>query len=91
MVDYVARLTLYIAGSAPKSQQAVANVRQLTSKYAAEGNIDLSIVDLAAAPSMAMEKNILALPTLVRDSPEPPLRVVGDLSDVDRVWSVLTR
>jgi circadian clock protein KaiB len=77
-------LRLYIAGQTVRSLRAIANLeaiceRELTSGYRIE------VVDLLEHPECAREDDVVAIPTLVRRFPTPPRKVIGDLSDVDRV------
>ena len=73
--------TLYIAGNSTRSQRAVANLRQACEKSGA--SYDLAIVDILESPEEAEEAKILAIPTLVKESPPPVRRIIGDLSNQD--------
>jgi circadian clock protein KaiB len=75
---------LYVAGASPKSLRAFANLRKLCEDHLA-GRYEIEIVDLAKRPLLARADNIVAVPTLVRSLPEPMRRVIGDLSDTERV------
>jgi len=77
-------LRLYVTGSTPRSQRAVANIRQICEEHLG-GRHELEIVDLLRRPSLAAREWIVAAPTLVRTHPLPERRLVGDLSDADRV------
>ncbi len=83
------RLSLFVAGVAPESVRARSNLDALISTYLSDVEAQIEVIDLLEKPSIARERNILALPTLIRETPEPVTRVVGDLSDVERLWSVL--
>jgi circadian clock protein KaiB len=77
-------LRLYVTGRSPKCLRAVENLRRgceqhLTGKY------NIEVVDLLENPRRAAEDQILAVPTLVRRLPKPIRKVVGDLSDIDRL------
>jgi circadian clock protein KaiB len=77
-------LRLYVAGQTPKSIAAIANLKRiceqhLTAKYKIE------IVDLMANPALAQRHQIVAIPTLIRQLPEPLKRIIGDLSNVEKV------
>ncbi len=77
-------LRLYVAGQSPKSLRAYANLmalceEQLDSRY------DVEIVDLLQNPQLAAGDEIVAIPTLVRRLPAPMRKIIGDLSDSDRV------
>jgi circadian clock protein KaiB len=77
-------LRLYVAGQTPKSITAFANLKQLCEKHLA-GRYQIEIVDLLKQPHLAQNDQIVALPTLVRRLPEPLKRVIGDLSNLERV------
>ena len=83
------QLTLFVAGSAPESQRARENLNALVGKYLTDNDVQVSVCDLLDNPRVARERNILALPTLIRDLPGPESRVVGDLTDTERLWSAL--
>jgi circadian clock protein KaiB len=77
-------LRLYVAGQSPKSLKAFANLmalceEQLDSRY------EIEIVDLVKHPQLAAGDEIVAIPTLVRRLPSPMRKIIGDLSDTDRV------
>jgi len=78
------RLTLYITGRALSSQRAVENLRRIMDQRSA-GPYEISIVDVLEHPEEAETHCILATPTLIRESPPPARRIVGDLSDTDKV------
>jgi circadian clock protein KaiB len=75
---------LYVAGQSPKSLCAFANLKKLCEEHLA-GRYEIEIVDLVESPSLAKRDDILAVPTLVRRLPEPLRRIIGDLSDTERV------
>lgn len=77
-------LKLYITGMTPRSTQAVAAVKKLCEGLL-NGNYDLEVVDLYAEPERAAEEQVLAAPTLVRHSPPPHRRLIGNLSDPERL------
>lgn len=81
-------LRLYVAGDLPQSTQAIANLRHLCSLPALPA-VELEIVDVLKAPARALEDGIVATPTLVRLAPAPVVRVLGALSDSDRVRAAL--
>jgi len=77
-------LLLYIAGQTPKSIKALENIK----KYAEEhlkGKYSIEIIDLLKSPQLAEGDQILAVPTLVRKFPEPIRKIIGDLSNEERV------
>jgi circadian clock protein KaiB len=77
-------LRLYVAGQTPKSITAFANLKQLCEQHL-PGRYQIEIVDLIKQPHLAQNDQIVALPTLVRRLPEPLKRVIGDLSNLERV------
>jgi circadian clock protein KaiB len=77
-------LRLYVAGQSPKSLRAFANLKVLCDEHLA-GRYEIEIVDLVEHPSLAKSDEILAIPTLVRRLPAPLRKVIGDLSDTERV------
>ena len=77
-------LRLYVAGQSPKSLQALANLKALCEEHLA-GGYEIEVIDLVEHPALARSDDILALPTLVRRLPDPLRKVIGDLSDTERV------
>jgi circadian clock protein KaiB len=77
-------LRLYVAGRTPRSMAAIANLRKLCGQYLA-GRYSIDIVDLMRDPDLAQAHQIVAVPTLVRELPEPIRRIIGDLSNTQRV------
>src|SRR5215475_11151646 len=77
-------LRLYVAGQTPKSLTAISNLKKIFAEYA-ESEFRLEVIDLAKNPSLASDHQILAIPTLVRSLPVPIRKIIGDLSDTDRV------
>ena len=77
-------LRLYITGNTPRSLRAIENLRQILATQTAE-QFDLQVIDIYQQPEAAAEHQIIAAPTLVRLSPEPVRRIIGDLSDAERV------
>lgn len=78
------QLRLYVAGQTPKSQQALANLRRLCETHMV-GEYEIEVVDLLVNPQLAAGDQILAVPTLVRKLPEPIKKIIGDLSNDERV------
>jgi circadian clock protein KaiB len=78
------RLRLYVAGQTPKSVLALANLRQLCEEHL-QGRYEIEVVDLRQDPQLASGDQILAVPTLVRRLPEPIKKIIGDLSNTERV------
>ena len=81
-------LRLYVAGSTPQSSRAIRNLKAICETHLPDRYV-LTVVDLYAQPELAREDQIVVAPTLVRQSPLPVRRVVGDLSNVDRVLAAL--
>jgi circadian clock protein KaiB len=77
-------LRLYVAGQSPKSLHAFANLKQLCEAHLA-GRYEIEVIDLIEHPSLARSDDILAIPTLVRRLPAPLQKIIGDLSDTERV------
>jgi circadian clock protein KaiB len=77
-------LRLYVAGQTPKSLAALTNLKKICSNHLA-GQYRLSVIDLLQTPQLAQGDQILAIPTLVRKLPQPIRKVIGDLSDTERV------
>ena len=77
-------LRLYVAGQSPKSLKAMANLRRLCKQHL-DGRHEIEVVDLVEQPRLAAGDEIIAIPTLVRRLPEPMRKIIGDLSDSERV------
>ena len=77
-------LRLYVAGQTPKSILALVNLRQICEEHL-QGRYEIEIIDLMENPQLAQGDQILALPTLVRRLPEPIKKIIGDLSNTERV------
>ena len=82
MNNYI--LKLYVSGSSPRAQAAIANLQRICEQDLA-GRYTLEIVDVLENPDAAEKDKILATPTLVKQLPPPLRRVIGDLSDKDKV------
>lgn len=78
-------LRLYVAGQTPKSLAALANLKKVCDTHLFMYQIDLEVVDLLEKPQLAQADQILAIPTLVRKLPSPIKRIIGDLSNTERV------
>ncbi len=81
-------LRLYITGMAPRSTQAIANIRAFCEEHL-PGRYDLEIIDLYQQPESAQDAQVVAAPTLVKELPLPERRLIGDLSDKQRVLAGL--
>jgi len=77
-------LRLYVAGQSPRSVRALQNLRTLCENHLA-GRYDIEIIDLLQNPTLARGDQIVAVPTLVRKLPEPVRKIIGDLSNTERV------
>ncbi|MBV5330149.1 MAG: circadian clock KaiB family protein [Chlorobium sp.] len=78
------QLRLYVAGQSPKSMTAFINLKRICKEYL-EGKYSIEVIDLLENPQLAKGDQILAVPTLVRNLPEPIKKIIGDLSNTDRV------
>lgn len=79
---------LYVAGDAPNSLQAMANLTQLCETHLAD-RYEIEIVDVLEDPKRALTESILMTPTLVSDSPYPGHRIVGTLSNTEPILQIL--
>jgi circadian clock protein KaiB len=77
-------MRLYVAGQTPKSLRALANLKRICEEHLA-GKYHIEIIDLLENPQLASSDQILAIPTLIRKLPEPMRKIIGDLSNVERV------
>ena len=80
--QYVFRL--YVTGASPNSLRAIANSKFIFEKYLSE-NYELEIIDVHQQPLFAKEDNIVALPLLIKKHPLPEKRLIGDMSDIEKV------
>jgi circadian clock protein KaiB len=78
------QLRLYVAGQTPKSLAAFANLKKLCEEHLA-GQYEIEVIDLLKKPQLASGDQILAIPTLVRKLPQPIKKIIGDLSNTERV------
>lgn len=77
-------LKLYVTGETPRAAVAIANLRRICDEEL-EGEYELEIIDVLVDPQLAEDEKILATPTLIKNLPPPLRRVIGDLSDTDKV------
>jgi circadian clock protein KaiB len=77
-------LRLYVAGQTPNSMAAIANLKKICEEHLA-GRYKLQVIDLLKDPQLARGDQILAIPTLVKKLPEPVRKIIGDLSNTERV------
>ena len=82
--EHSIHLRLYVAGQTPKSLAALFNLKKICTEHLS-GNYTLEVIDLMKNPQLAQGDQILAIPTLVRNLPRPIRKIIGDLSNVDRV------
>ena len=78
------KLRLYITGTTPRSERAIANLEKICERDL-KGLYDLQIIDVLENPQLAENEKILATPTLIKDLPPPLKRVIGDLSNSEKV------
>jgi circadian clock protein KaiB len=77
-------LRLFVAGASPNSVRAIANIRAICAQHL-EGRHTLEIIDVRKNVSVAQREQIIALPLLIKDTPLPARRLIGDMSDTPRV------
>lgn len=82
--EFTLHLRLYVAGQTPKSLAALANLKRICNEYLTCA-YTLEVIDLIKNPQLAKGDQILAIPTLVKNLPQPIRKIIGDLSNVDRV------
>jgi circadian clock protein KaiB len=81
-------LRLYVTGMTPRSTAAFSSIKSICEKYL-HGRYDLQVIDIYQQPSLARDEQIIAAPTLVKRLPAPERRLVGNLSQEDRVLAGL--
>ena len=81
-------LRLYIAGQTPKCMRAFSNLKRICEQYLTD-RYQIEMIDLMVDPALARGDQILAVPTLVRHRPEPVKKIIGDLSNTERVLAGL--
>lgn len=77
-------LRLYVTGMTPRSVQALAAIRSICEEHL-RGRYDLEVIDIYQHPALARDEQIVAAPTLIKESPAPLRRLIGNLSDRERV------
>jgi circadian clock protein KaiB len=82
--DQLWELRLYVAGQTPRCLAAFANLKELCESHMA-GKYRIEVIDLLQNPQLSQGDQILAIPTLVRRLPQPVRRIIGDLSNTERV------
>jgi circadian clock protein KaiB len=78
------RLQLYVSGATPRSTQAIANIKAIGEAHL-QGRYDLEVIDAYQQAELLRDQQIVVLPTLIKHLPLPMRRMVGDLSDTERV------
>ena len=78
------KLRLYVTGKTPKSERAIANLNEICERDL-KGLYQLQIIDVLESPQLAENEKILATPTLIKDLPPPLKRIIGDLSNSEKV------
>jgi circadian clock protein KaiB len=79
------QLRLYIAGQTPKSLTALSNLKRICETHLGDTRYRIEVIDLVKSPQLAQGDQILAIPTLVRNLPTPIRKIIGDLSNTERV------
>ena len=82
--DLNRNLRLYVAGQTPRSLTALKNLKDICEEYL-KGQYHIEVIDLMENPTLARGDQILAVPTLVRKLPQPIRKIIGDLSNTERV------
>ncbi len=77
-------LRLYVTGTSPQSVKAIGNLKKICEEHL-KGLYELEVIDLYQRPQLAREEQIIAAPTLIRKLPLPLRRLIGDMSDIERV------
>ena len=77
-------LRLYVTGSTPNSRHAIDNIKKICEEYL-KGRYELEVVDLYQKPNLAQGEQILAAPTLIKKLPLPLRRIIGDMSNTERL------
>jgi circadian clock protein KaiB len=78
------QLTLYVTGSTSRSERAIANLHRIC-ESGLRGDVKFTVVDVLEHPQLAEKERVMATPTLIRELPLPTRRIIGDLSDNNKV------
>ncbi len=81
-------LRLYVTGATAKSGKAISSIKKICDEYLKD-RVELEVIDIHQKPEIARQDQIVALPTLIKRLPPPLRRVIGDLSDTERVLAGL--
>ena len=82
--EEIYRLRLYVTGASPNSTRAIANLKAICENYLKD-NYELEVIDVYQQPLLAESEQVIALPMLLKMSPAPVRRLIGDMSDLDKV------
>lgn len=77
-------LKLYVAGLSPKSKRAIYNIKEICETHL-KGRYELQVIDLYQNPTLAKGEQIIAVPTLVKKLPHPLRKIIGDMSDAEKL------
>lgn len=77
-------LKLYVTGHTQRSQQAISNLKRICEQEL-QGRYEMEVIDVLERPQLAEDEKILATPTVVKELPPPIRRIIGDLSDFEKV------
>ena len=77
-------LKLYVTGQTPRSRDAIAHLQRLCEQEL-QGSFEMTVIDVLDRPQLAEDEKILATPTVIKELPPPIRRIIGDLSDTERV------
>ena len=77
-------LKLYVTGNTPRAERAISNLRQICQEEL-NGHYHMMVIDVLERPQLAEQERILATPTLIKQLPPPLRRIIGDLSDTEKV------
>lgn len=81
-------MKLYVAGQSPRSVNALANLKRICEENL-QGRYELDVIDLYQQPQLALGEQIIAIPTLIKSLPSPSRRIIGDMSNTERVLAGL--
>jgi circadian clock protein KaiB len=82
--EYIYKLSLYITGASPNSSRAISNLKNICDKYLKD-KYELEIIDIYQKPLVAESEQVIALPMLIKRLPLPARRLIGDMSDINKV------
>ena len=82
-------LQLFITGILPNSSQAIININSICERYL-KGKYELEIIDIYQQPALALKEQIIAIPVLVKKSPLPEERIIGDLSNTEVILEMFS-